>query len=139
LQPYFEKSMRMRLTLLKWELGSPLGVSKLQSLITRVQNTLHWGILYIIGKLSKFRCRKWVRMNHLNICNTSYGKKKGRESNWQFDSRPPKVGNRPNPDVCSGSATCPWKVVDESYKFASNLILIRGLKKKLWIHKMAGV
>jgi hypothetical protein len=47
----------------------------------RGQNTLHWGILYIIGKLSKRRCRKWARMSHLDICSTSYGKKKGRESN----------------------------------------------------------
>jgi hypothetical protein len=26
----------------------------------------------------------------------SFGQKKGLESNWQFDSRPQKVGNRPN-------------------------------------------
>jgi hypothetical protein len=31
--------------------------------------------------------------------------KKGRESNWQFDSQPLKVGNRPDPGVCSWSAT----------------------------------
>jgi hypothetical protein len=31
-------------------------------------------------------------MCHLDICNTSYDKKKGRESNWQFDSRPLKSG-----------------------------------------------
>ncbi len=30
-------------------------------------------------------------MSHLDICNTSYGRKKGRESNWQFDSRPLKI------------------------------------------------
>ncbi len=24
------------------------------------QNTSHWGVLYIIGKLSKCRCRKWA-------------------------------------------------------------------------------
>jgi hypothetical protein len=36
-QPYFEKSMRMRLTLLKWELGSPPGLPKLQSLIAGVK------------------------------------------------------------------------------------------------------
>jgi hypothetical protein len=47
----------------------------------RGQNTLHWGVLYIIGKLSKFRCRKWTCMSHLDIYSTSYGKKKGRESN----------------------------------------------------------
>jgi hypothetical protein len=34
-------------------------------------------------------------MTHLDISNTSYGQKKGRESNWQFDSRPLKVKNRP--------------------------------------------
>jgi hypothetical protein len=32
----------------------------------------------------------------LDICSTSYGKKKGRKSNCQFDSRPLKVGNRPD-------------------------------------------
>jgi len=48
----------------------------------RGQNTLHCGVLYIIGKLSKCKCRKWARMGHLDICKTSYGKKKGRESNW---------------------------------------------------------
>jgi hypothetical protein len=55
------------------------------------KNTSHWGVLYIIGKLLKCRCPKWARMNHLDIRNTSYGQKKGWESNWQFDSRPWKV------------------------------------------------
>jgi hypothetical protein len=41
----------------------------------------------------------------LDICSPSCGQKKGRESNWQFDSRPLKVGNRPVPDVRSESAT----------------------------------
>jgi hypothetical protein len=31
-------------------------------------------------------------MTHSDIYKTSYGKKKGRESNWQFDSRPQNVG-----------------------------------------------
>ncbi len=43
----------------------------------RGQNTSHWGILYIIGKLAKCRCWKWPHMGHLDICSTSYGKKKG--------------------------------------------------------------
>jgi hypothetical protein len=29
-------------------------------------------------------------MTHLDIYSTSYGKKKGWESNWQFDSQPQK-------------------------------------------------
>jgi hypothetical protein len=37
LQPYFEKSVRMKLTLSKWELESSSRLLKLQSLITRVK------------------------------------------------------------------------------------------------------
>jgi hypothetical protein len=36
-QPYFEKSVRMRFTLPKWELGSLPGLSKLQNLIAGVK------------------------------------------------------------------------------------------------------
>jgi hypothetical protein len=68
------------------------------------QNTSHWGVLGVIGKVLKCRCLKWPRIGHLDICSPSYGQKKGRESNWQFDSRPLKVGNQPLPDVCSGNA-----------------------------------
>ncbi len=62
----------------------------------RVQNSLDWGVLYMIGKLLELKCLKWARMTHLDIWNTSYGQKRGRESNWQFDSRPLKVRNRPD-------------------------------------------
>jgi hypothetical protein len=36
-QPYFDKNVRMRLTLPKWELGSPPRLPKLQSLIAGVK------------------------------------------------------------------------------------------------------
>jgi hypothetical protein len=42
--------------------------------------------LGVIGKVLKCRCPKWPRMSHLDICNPSYGQKKGREPKWQFDS-----------------------------------------------------
>jgi hypothetical protein len=71
-----------------------------------------------------------------DICSTSYAKKKGRESNWQFDSRPLKVENWPNLGVCRWSATHCWKAFNEGYKFALYLIPIRGLSKKLWSRKM---
>jgi hypothetical protein len=87
----------------------------------------------------KCRCSKWPHMSHLDICSSSYGQKKGRESNWQFDSRPLKVGNRPESDVFRRSATWRWKALKESYKIASNLIPIRGLSKKLWMPKVSGV
>jgi hypothetical protein len=37
LQPHFEKSVRMKPTLPKWELGSPPGLLKLQSAIARAK------------------------------------------------------------------------------------------------------
>jgi hypothetical protein len=76
-------------------------------------------------------------MSHLDICSPSYGQKKGRESNCQFDSRPLKVWNCP--DVYRRSATWHWKDLKESYKISSDLIPIRGLSKKLWMPKVPRV
>jgi hypothetical protein len=70
----------------------------------RSQNTLHWGVLYTIGKVLKCKCPKWPQMSHLDIFSPSYGQKKTHESNCQFDSRPLKVGNRPESNVCRRSA-----------------------------------
>jgi hypothetical protein len=100
---------------------------------------MNCGVLYINGKLLKRRCLKWARIAHSDICNTSYGQKKGRESNCQFDSRPLKVGNRPLPDVRFVSATRRWKALDESYNFASDCIAIGVLLAKLWGFKVPGV
>ncbi len=105
----------------------------------RGQNTSHWGVLYTIGKVLKCRFPKCPRMSHLDIYSSSYGQKKGRESNWQFDSRPLKVGNPPLPNVCSKSTTWLWKALDESYNFGSNLVPIRARGEKLWTPKVLGV
>jgi hypothetical protein len=90
----------------------------------RGQNTSHWSVFYTVGNFLKCRCPKWPRMNHLDICSTSYGQKKGRESNWQFDSRPLKVKNQPDSRACKGSATHRWKALKQSYNFGLDLILI---------------
>jgi hypothetical protein len=63
---------------------------------------------------------------------TSYGQKKGRESNWQFDSRSLKVKNRLNFLASRWRATYCWKVLNKGYNFALDLILIGGLHTKLW-------
>jgi len=115
------------------------GTPENSELDCRSQNTSHWGVLYTVGKVLKFECPKWPCMSHLDICNPSYGQKKGRESNWQFDSRPLKVGNRPDLDVCRRISTWCWKALEEIYKITSDLIPIRGLSKKLWIPKVPGV
>jgi hypothetical protein len=43
----------------------------------RGQNSLDYGVLYIIEKLLECKCPKWARIAHLDILNTSYGQKKG--------------------------------------------------------------
>ncbi len=106
---------------------------------SKAQNTSHWGVLGVIGKVLKCRCPKWPRIGHLDICNPSYEQKKGRESNWQFDSRPLKVGNRPVPDGRSGSATWRWKALFEGYKFGLDLVPIEGQGEELRSLKFPGV
>jgi len=97
------------------------------------------GILYIIEKLLEHRFLIWSLIAHLDIWNTSYGQKKGRESNCQFDSRPKKVGNRPDLLVCRRRVTYPWKALDKGYNFALDCISIQGLLAKLWGSKIMGV
>jgi hypothetical protein len=84
-------------------------------------------------------CLKWACITHLDIWNTSYGQKKGQKSNWQFDSRPLKVGNRPNFLACRRLATYCWKALDQGYNFALDLVTIEGLHKKLCTLKVARV
>ncbi len=98
-----------------------------------------WGAFYTIGKVLKCKCRKWPRMTHSDICSTSHVRKKGRESNWQFDSRPLKVGNRPDSLAFRRRATYRWKAFNEGYNFALDLISIGGLHKKLCALKVTGV
>jgi hypothetical protein len=118
---------------------SPERTPKILECDCRGQNSLPRRVLYIIGKLLKCRCLKWARMAHLDIWNTSYGQKKGRESNWQFDSRPLKVGNRPNLLSYRQCATYRWKALNEGYNFSSDFIAIKGLHKKLCALKVARV
>jgi hypothetical protein len=121
-----------------WELESRW-TPKFSKSNCRGQNSLDWGIAYIIRKLLEHRCLKWARITHLDIWNTCYGQKKGQESNWQFDSRPLKVGNRPDFLVCRWHAIYRWKALNKGYNFALDLISIRGLQKKLWAFKVVGV
>jgi hypothetical protein len=109
---------------------------------SKAQKTSHWGVLGVIGKVLKRRYRKWPRISHLDICSPSYGQKKGRESNasnWQFDSRPLKVRNRPLPDLRIESAIRRWKDLDTGYKFGLDLVAIRRRSRELWAPKVPGL
>jgi hypothetical protein len=138
-QPYFGWSGRMKLPLPKVGDLESSGTLERLEFDNRGQNTSHWCVLGVIGKVLKCRCPKCPRIGHLNICSPSYGQKKGRESNWQFDSRPLKVGNRPLPDIIIGSATWRWKALKESYNFGLDLILIRLGGQEIWAPKVLGL
>jgi len=97
------------------------------------------GVFYMIGKRLERRCLKWACIAHLDIWNTSYGQKKGRESNCQFDSRLEKARIWPDLLGHRGHAPYRWKDLDKSYNFVLDRISIRGLLAKLWGSKVARV
>jgi hypothetical protein len=105
----------------------------------RGQNPLLWRVLCIIGNLLKCKCLKWVRIVHLDIWNTSYGQRKGRESIWHYDSRPLKFGNWLDFLICKRHVTYCWKGLNEGYNFTSDLITIKSLHAKLCTFKVAGI
>jgi hypothetical protein len=138
-QPHFGQVWGWSPTLGKvggWESSRTPKCSELDS---KAQNTLHWDVLGVIGKVLKLRYRRWPRIGNSDICSPSYGQKKGRESNWQFDSRPLKVGNRPLPDVALKSATRHWKALDEGYNIDSGFVPIQIRSEELWPFKVPGI
>jgi hypothetical protein len=115
------------------------GTLAILELNSRGQNTSVWGFLYTVEKVLKCRCPNWPRMSHLDIYSPSYGQKKGRESNWQFDSRPLKVRNQPLPNVWRRSAMKHWKALEESYNFGLDFTPIGGQSQEMWMSKVPGV
>jgi len=93
---------------------SPDGLPNLQRAIIGVKIQCLEAFLYLL----ELKCIKWARIAHLHIWNTSYGQKKGRESNWHFDFRALKFENRPDSLVWRWPATYHWKVLNEGYNFA---------------------
>jgi hypothetical protein len=121
-----------------WDLESS-GTPECSELDNKTQNTSHWGVLGVFGKVLKRRYRKCPRIGNSDIYSPSYGQKKGRESNCQFDSRPLKVENRPLPDVRFECATWRCKDLDKGYNFGSDLVAIQLCNRELWRFKVPGV
>jgi len=103
------------------------------------QNSMDWEVPYIIEKFFERRCLKWAPMTHLDIWNINYGKKKGWESNCQFDARPLKFGNHPDFFMCRWHVTYRRKALNKGYNFSLDLISIASLHAKLWARKIARV
>jgi hypothetical protein len=117
-----------------WDLESTW-TPECSELNSKGQNTSHWGVLGVIGKVLKRRYRKCPRIGNSDICSPSYGQKKGRESN----SRPLKVGNRCLTDIRIGSAIRHWKDLDEGYTFGLDLVAVQLCSRELWRFKVPRV
>jgi hypothetical protein len=139
LQPHFGQVWGWSPTLGKVEDLESSGTLECLEFDRKGQNTSHWNVLGVVEKVLKRRYRKCPRIGNSDICSPSYGQKKGRESNWQFDSRPLKVGNRCLPDIRFEHATWRWKDLDEGYNFGSNLIAIGLCSRELWRFKVPRV
>ncbi len=139
LRPYFGQVWGWSPTLGKSEDLESSGTPECSELDSKGKNTLHWGVFGVIGKVLKRRYQKCPRIGHLDIYSPSYGQKKGRGSNWLFDSRPLKLGNRPLLDVRFGSATWSWKDLDEGYNFGLDLVVIQLRSRELWPVKVPRV
>jgi hypothetical protein len=138
-QPHFGQVWGWSPTLGKVGGLEPSGTPECLELGSKSRNTLRWGVLGVIEKVLKPRYRKWPHIGHSDICSPSYGQKKGKESNLQFDSRSLKVRNQPLPDVALKSATRRWKALDESYNFGLGLVSIRVRGEELWPSKVPGL
>jgi hypothetical protein len=100
-QPHFGQVWGEAQHFQSWDLESSetLECSEFDS---KAQNTLHGGVLGVIGKVLKRRYRKWPRIGHLDICVAQVMGK--RRVGSQFDSWPLKLGNRPLFDLRIESA-----------------------------------
>jgi hypothetical protein len=132
-QPHFGQVWGEAQHFQSWDLESSetLECSEFDS---KAQNTLHGGVLGVIGKVLKRRYRKWPRIGHLDICVAQVMGK--RRVGSQFDSWPLKLGNRPLFDLRIESAIRRWKDLGERYKFGSDLVAIRLCSWELWAPKV---
>jgi hypothetical protein len=65
--------------------------------------------------------------------------KKGRESNWPFDSRPLKVENHLDFLTCRWCATYHWNFFDKRYNFVLDFVSIKCVHTKLWGPKVVRI
>jgi hypothetical protein len=139
LQPYLGGVRGWLLHSQNGDKGSPLRLLKLQSSIVGVKTLCIEAFFITLENYRSVDVENGLAWAIWTFEAQVMTKRKGRESNWQFDSRPLKVGNRPDPGVCRWSATHRWKALDEGYNFGLDLIAIRGLHRKLCTLKVVGV
>ncbi len=100
LQPHFEGSVSHHSHSRKWDLGVLRDSRKLR---TQLQGSKHLALICSLYHWKGLEVQMSKMAQHEpfgHFQHKLWSKKKGRESNSQFDSRPLKVENRPNPSAC---------------------------------------
>jgi hypothetical protein len=103
-QPHFGQSVMMRLTLPKVRTWSPPGLPRFQSSTAKGKTTRLEVFFIPLERSWSVDVQNGLAWAIWTSAAQVMGKKKGWESNWKFDSRPLKVGNRPLLDVCRMSS-----------------------------------
>ncbi len=94
-----------------------------------------------IKNFLKCRCLKCTCIVHLDLIWMSYDKKKGRKSNYKFDSRPPILWKQGSNEVWLERAIHHWKDILKGYNILSsyfqkkNFIWERYERPKFWDNK----
>ncbi len=118
----------MTLTLSKWGLRSPPGLPKLQGSILGVKTPQIEAFFISLKSYQSVDVKNGLAWAIWTSIAQVMTKRKGL-----------KVKNRPDPGVCRWSATHRWKALNKNYKFALDLIPIKGLRKELWPRKVVEV
>jgi len=114
------------------------GTPECLELDSKAQNTLHWGVHGVIGKVLKHRYRKWPRIGHSDIFSPSYGQKKGRESLavWL-----PTTKSRESTSSRRGLEECDTTLESSRWELQHwfRIRPIRVRNEELWPFKVLGV
>jgi hypothetical protein len=122
--------------------GVPKGLPNLQSAIAGVKSPCLKKVFISLKRSWSVDVQNGLAWAIWTSVKQVMGKRKAKSqigSLRENDSRPLKVGNRPDLLGCRRRATYRWKALDEGYNFSLDRIAIKGLQKKLCAFKVPGV
>ncbi len=98
-----------------WELHS-CGSYKCSEPWLERQTSTKLGPHDTIRKVLRLKCLKCPHIAHLDLIFMNYDQKKGRESNWEFDSRPQIPWKKGSNEVWLEHVILHWKYIFKGYK-----------------------
>jgi hypothetical protein len=102
------------------------------------QNTSHWGVIYTLERSWSVDVENGLAWTFRHLQHKLW-LKEGSKVKLAVWLPTTKSWESTRPDVCGWSAKHCWKALEESYKFALDLIPIGGLSWELWAPKVPRV